>query len=115
MSQVERCKYTRSNDTTAHLRQKPLPEGYPGLQCIHCDKQWFFNSAIQLATGFPKIEQHLAGACDNCPKEVKKDIGIAKNQEELERNELRLKSGDRVTRRQYARIVIDRLGAPEVK
>ncbi len=112
MSQVKLCSYERSKDAIAYLRQKPLPEGYPGVQCIYCDKQWFFNSAVQLATGFPKIEQHLTGTCcENCPRDVKKQISIAKNQEDLERHTLRLKTGEKVTRRQYAKIVIERLGA----
>lgn len=85
------------------------------MQCLYCDKQWFFNSSVQLATGFPKIEQHLTGACEGCPRKVKENIVVTKNQEDLERNELRLKLGERVTRRQYAKVVIARLEAPELK
>lgn len=115
MSQVKRCSYVPSNDKTAYLRQKPLPEDYPGVQCIYCDKQWFFNSSMQLATGFSKIEQHLSGACENCPKTVKTNVNIAKNQETSERNELRsLFSDEKITRRHYANLVFKRLGATKL-
>lgn len=112
MSQVKLCSYISSNDKIAYLRQKSLPEDYPGVQCVYCDKQWFFNSAIQLAMGFPKIEQHLTGACDDCPRDVRENIKIVNNQEDDERNELRFASDVRVTRRQYAKVVIERLGTP---
>ena len=113
MSQVKVCSYILAKDSISYLRQKALPEGFPGVQCIHCDKkQWFFNSSVQLATGFPKIEQHLSGACECCPKDVKKNILIAKGQEDVERHVLRAETGNRVTRREYAQVVIERLGAP---
>jgi len=127
MSQVERCYYNRSEDNTAYLRQKPLPEKFPGLGCIHCraklnegqnkqqlPKTWFFNSVIQLATGLPKIEQHLMKSCHAVPKNIRADIVTAKGQEEEERVRLRLKSGDKITRRQYATVVFDRLRGKEL-
>lgn len=116
MSQVERCKYVRSEDTIAYLRNKPLPEDFPGVECKYCTdkkKRWFFNTYTQVATGFPKIEQHLLFQCRDCPKEVKRDLSTAKSQEDLERFLLRTESetGEKATRRQYAGIVFDRLGA----
>ena len=116
MSHVKQCAYIRANDKNFYLRQKPLPEKYPGVQCIFCEKQWFFNSSLQLATGFPKIEQHLTRFCDNCPRNVQKVIAMAKNQEDEERNELRIKSEGSisVTRRHYGQVVIERLGAPKL-
>jgi len=139
MSQVALCSYVRAEDTTAYLRQKPLPENFPGLACVHCrvkqdegkrdsqmpqqqqrqqkqkqqpptSKNWFFNSAIQLATGLPKIEQHLMKSCRMCPKSIRTNIMTAKIQEEEERVRLRLRSDEKITRRQYASLVFDRMG-----
>ena len=118
MSHIKRCAYIRANDKNVYRRQKPLPEYYLGAQCIFCEKQWFFNSSLQLATGLPKIEQHLTESCDNCPRNVQKImIPIAKNQEGDERNELRFQSEEgsiSVTRRHYGQVVIERLGAPKL-
>ena len=116
MALVERCYYRRTEDTIAYLRQKPFPENYPGVGCVYCaqskgeKKQWFFNSSLQLATGLPKIEQHLM-TCYNAPKNIKSDISRAKHQEERERAILRMKTNDKITRRQYSTIVFERLGA----
>jgi len=116
LTQVERCEYVPSEDTISHLRQKPLPEGFPGIKCKHCDeKKWFFNSPTQLATGLPKIEQHLMLQCSECPETMKSDISTAKSQEDAERFVLRAESGDKVTRRQYAGHVFERLGAYNLK
>jgi len=120
MSQVERCYYVMAADTTPYLRQKPIPENYPGVQCKYCAKSsekkpWFFNGPIQLSTGFPKIEQHLMFSCKSCPKSIKHDIATAKSQEERERIKLRLKSGDKITRRQYATLVFSRLGVKPLR
>jgi hypothetical protein len=34
MTQIKLCSYERSNDTIAYLRQKALPEGYPGKKFL---------------------------------------------------------------------------------
>ena len=112
ISQVVTCSYVRAKDTILFLRQMPLPDGYPGLKCKYCKKYWFFNSYVQLATGLPKIEQHLMNQCKCCPKSIKSEISAAKHQEEMERYILRTKTKDKITRRQYANVVFTRMKAP---
>ncbi len=132
MAQLDRVEYEVEKDPLNYLRQKPLPEGYPGVKCIHCDgishiaqnqhqhndKRWFFNSQKQLSSGFPKIEFHLLEQCPACPDDVKKYIRQGKKQEYAERSLLRLESdsGERLryTRMRYAGAVFERLDAPDV-
>jgi hypothetical protein len=116
VAQVERCTYEKEMDTTAFLRQKPLPNGYPGMKCKHCsDKRWFFNSYKQLATGLPKIEHHLMNQCHGCHESVKRKIVMSKKQESVERTVLRAQvssvvaAGKKMTRRGYAEVVFDRV------
>jgi hypothetical protein len=115
VAQVERCSYEKEKDATAFLRQKPLPEGYPGMKCKHCrDKRWFFNSFKQLATGLPKIEYHLMNQCVGCHEGVKRKIVMSKKQETVERTVLRadpcaVAAGKKMTRREYAQVVFDRV------
>lgn len=116
VAQVERCEYKKVEDAAAFLRQKPLPDGYPGVKCKHCsDKRWFFNSYKQLATGLPKIEHHLMSQCEGCEESVKRQITVAKKQEATERTVLRTESSiagsdKKMTRREYAQVVFHRLG-----
>mmetsp|Transcript_9095 Transcript_9095/g.17142 ORF Transcript_9095/g.17142 Transcript_9095/m.17142 type:complete len:95 (-) Transcript_9095:73-357(-) len=85
------------------------------MKCKHCsDKQWFFNSYKQLATGLPKIEHHLMSQCDGCHESVKRKIVMCKKQESVERTVLRAESlpttgGKKMTRREYAQVVFDRV------
>ena len=114
MAQMIQCGYIESDDVMSYLRQKPLPEGFPGVQCKHCcqcqgqnhhqnqnqihtdantsntKKKWFFNSYKQMATGLPKMEQHLLFQCEACPQSIKDHIIQAKRQEDLERTVLRM-------------------------
>jgi hypothetical protein len=112
VAQVEKCQYKKEEDTAAFLRQKPLPDGYPGMKCKYCsDKRWFFNSYKQLATGLPKIEHHLMSQCVGCHESVKRNIVMSKKQETIERAVLRAEcqEGKKMTRREYAQLVFGRL------
>lgn len=112
MSNVDRCEYIRAEDKTFSRRGRKLREGFPGIQCNHCnEKKWFFNCEHQVAVGLPKIEQHLIYQCIRCPREIKNNLILAKHQEEMERHILKTGKMKEAfpTRRRYAEILFERL------
>ncbi len=103
LCQVERVPggYRKRFDALSSCRKKALPEGFPGVQCIHCSnainsnsigpvcdpsrfKRWFWSGPSQLATGLPKLEHHFRN-CEHCPPYVVQQLEVAKRQEDFER------------------------------
>jgi len=133
LSQMIRCYYVKTQDTRSHLRERnnALPENFPGIECKYCfssanqetedvtfvggscgknrRKKWFFRNSNQVSMGLLLIEKHLIH-CRLCPKNVISVIRTAKHQERNQRSHLRQKTGEKVTRKEYASLVYKRLG-----
>lgn len=126
ISQMVRCYYAKTEDPKPHLRLRsnPLPENFPGMECKYClssarqqikdskkkRKMWFFRNSNQLSSTLLLLEKHLLSHCRSCPQNIKNAIRTAKNQEKHERSRLRKKTGEKITRKEYASVVFKRLG-----
>jgi len=57
---------------------KSVPDGFPGLECIHCkERRFFYRDAETYRANYAHFPGHIL-KCSHCPKSIKEELAIKK-------------------------------------
>ena len=59
---------------------KSVPDGFPGLECIHCkERRFFYRDAEIYSANYAHIPEHIL-KCSHCPASIKEELATKKTE-----------------------------------
>ena len=77
LQQLRACKNKKRGKGGAH---NTMPDGFPGLECIHCkEKRFFYRDAETYSANYTHFPGHIL-KCSHCPKSIKEELATKKTE-----------------------------------
>ena len=77
--QLRGCNLNKGGPSKNNI-YKSMPDGFPGLECVHCkERRFFYRDTETYKANYAHISEHIL-KCSHCPASIKEELGIKKTE-----------------------------------
>jgi len=78
--QYHGCNLNTGGANSWNNIHKSMPDGFPGLECVHCgERRFFYRDTETYKANYAHISEHIL-KCSHCPASIKEELATKKTQ-----------------------------------